>query len=309
MEKRYKKNVICLNCNNVGHIQKNCKYPINSYGIILFKVDNDNDNNIKFLMIQRKYSYAYLSLLQAKYLYNIDNDDINKEQLLHLISLLPLNERYLIKRYSFKYLWNKIWIWKSNNTCKNIDILENKFNELKKNYIHLIMEHNLDNVLLEPEWEFPKGKRMKDESNLQCALRECEEETGIYIYKVYDKIYYEKFIGSNGLAYCNNYYLSEYNSYDENFFMYNLYSHNNDNNDNNDNIYYNPYKDDQCAEIRKIGWFTLEQILQKISHQDHKIKLINNIYRILKTNINEKNNLLKYNIKYLYNIKKEFLHR
>ena len=33
---------------------------------------------------------------------------------------------------------------------------------------------------METEWEFPKGRRNQKEKDLDCALREFEEETGIH---------------------------------------------------------------------------------------------------------------------------------
>jgi 8-oxo-dGTP pyrophosphatase MutT (NUDIX family) len=41
------------------------------------------------------------------------------------------------------------------------------------------MLNNLNINYEHPEWEFPKGRKNKDESDIECALREFEEETGI----------------------------------------------------------------------------------------------------------------------------------
>ena len=47
-----KKQDYCNNCGNYGHLYKNCRHPILSYGIILY-----NTNDIpKIIMIERKIS-------------------------------------------------------------------------------------------------------------------------------------------------------------------------------------------------------------------------------------------------------------
>ena len=104
--KKYYKEIICLNCNNMGHIQKNCKYPINSYGIILYKLIN---NDIKILIIQRKFSYSFITFLLGKY---YDDDTINLSKLIEIIKLIPNNERYSIKTYDFIFLWNNFFCCK-----------------------------------------------------------------------------------------------------------------------------------------------------------------------------------------------------
>ena len=59
----YKK-LQCLNCGHYGHAIKTCNYPITSYGILCYFVQN---NNIKYLMIQRKDSLCYIEFLRGKY--------------------------------------------------------------------------------------------------------------------------------------------------------------------------------------------------------------------------------------------------
>ena len=49
-EKKHERNVICANCGVKGHYVKTCKDPITSFGIIAFKIYDDNDHSeIKFL--------------------------------------------------------------------------------------------------------------------------------------------------------------------------------------------------------------------------------------------------------------------
>ena len=64
----------------------------------------------------------------------------------------------------------------------------------------------------EPEWGFPKGRRDYQEKDIDCAIREFEEETGYsktHIKIVENVIPYEEiFFGSNYKAYKHKYYLA-----------------------------------------------------------------------------------------------------
>ena len=65
------KNNVCNNCGKQGHLFHQCKLPITSYGIILFK---STDQGIKYLMIRRKDSFGYIDFLRGKY----RNDNIDQ---------------------------------------------------------------------------------------------------------------------------------------------------------------------------------------------------------------------------------------
>ena len=58
------KTIYCTNCGKIGHNYKNCKNPIISYGIMLFKYYN---NNLYLLLIQRKDSISYIEFIRGKY--------------------------------------------------------------------------------------------------------------------------------------------------------------------------------------------------------------------------------------------------
>ena len=61
------------------------------------------------------------------------------------------------------------------------------------------------------EWEFPKGKKNKNEKNYECAMRELEEETNIKStdYELIENIMpiIENFTGENDIRYRNIYYI------------------------------------------------------------------------------------------------------
>ena len=60
---------ICNNCGKLGHLFHNCKLPITSYGIIVFRA---GFNGPEFLMLRRKDSFGYIDFIRGKYSpYNI----------------------------------------------------------------------------------------------------------------------------------------------------------------------------------------------------------------------------------------------
>ncbi len=186
------------------------------------------------------------------------NVELNINKLIEIVKLIPNNERYSIKMYSFEYLWTNVWTWSdmSENTQqynKKYEESRNKFNLFKENYLYMFDKYPTN--INEPEWEFPKGRRIIGESNVQCAIRECLEETGIYPENIHEsKVFHEKFIGTDGIDYCNNYYISHQTS--------------------DMSVYYNFNENKQNSEIRKIGWFSIYHSLKLINNYEYKKKML-----------------------------------
>jgi 8-oxo-dGTP pyrophosphatase MutT (NUDIX family) len=245
------KNIMCINCEKYGHTQKKCAYPINSYGIIIFK---KHYLTIKYLLIQRKFSHAFTDILWAKY---YDINGINLTLLCNYVKCLPWNERIYILKYDFNVLWNKSFMINTYN-----DDLKYKFNYVKHEFLEYLFTV-IDTQYNEPFWEFPKGKKFTGETNIECAVRECMEETTLktsdyYIYPNLNE-FKDVFIGSNGKKYCNNYFIGELSN-------------------NHKTIYYKYDNYQQNSEIRKIGWFTYDQFIKLIdnNHID-MIKYVHNL--------------------------------
>ena len=91
-------------------------------------------------------------------------------------------------------------------------------NELKKNgyttKLHDLIKKSTT-IWEEPEWGFPKGRRNNLEKDLDCAIREFEEETGYKrgSIKLIENIipYEEIFVGSNYKNYKHKYYIAYMN--------------------------------------------------------------------------------------------------
>ena len=258
-----KSNSSCNNCGKQGHMFHQCKLPITSYGVVLFREVNFD---LEFLMLRRKDSFGYIDFVRGKYsIYNI-------EHIQNIVNEMSIQEKERLLNEPFDKLWTMMWGNTSNSQYKNEEISSSKKFELIKNGVQIDGEKiTLQNIIdksntswIETEWEFPKGRRNYQEKDIDCALREFEEETGILKTKlvIIDNVipFEEIFIGTNYKSYKHKYFLA---------FM------NNDNNELLDNF--------QQTEVSKLEWKTLDKCLESIRPYNlEKKQLITNIYKVLK---------------------------
>ena len=86
---------VCNNCGKQGHLFHQCKLPITSYGVILFRV---KDGVTQYLMIRRKDSFGYIDFIRGKYIQH------NVEQLQSIFNEMSVLERQNIQTNSFENL-------------------------------------------------------------------------------------------------------------------------------------------------------------------------------------------------------------
>lgn len=257
------KHNVCNNCNKPGHMYHQCKLPITSFGIILFR---HSPKGLQFLMIRRKDSFGYIDFVRGKYLcYNIN-------QLQQIVDEMSSCEKERIRNDSFESLWQNMWGESNGMQCKGEEVVSfKKFDSIKNG---VVIDDNLitlDDIInnsktewCETEWEFPKGRRNFQEKDLECALREFEEETGISTESIsmIDNLlpFDEVFIGSNHKCYKHKYFLAYMKQ--------------------------TPASDDlnnyQKSEVSKLEWKTIDECMESIRpYHLEKKKLINNISTML----------------------------
>lgn len=256
-----KNNNICNNCGKQGHLFHQCKLPITSYGIIVFRKNADNE--LEYLMIRRKNSFGYVDFIRGKYIQH------NIEHLQGVFDEMSQTEKDDIVSNSFDELWLKMWGETNNNQYKSEEYASLKKFEALKNGITIndktitleYLAKNSTTHWKETEWEFPKGRRNFQERDLECALREFEEETGYSRndLSIIENLmpFEEIFVGSNHKAYKHKYFLC---------YMKN-------------NVCSNNY---QVSEVSKMEWKTLEDCLDSIRPYNlEKKQLILNINKVL----------------------------
>ena len=254
-----KNNIYCTNCGKIGHLYKNCKNPIISYGIMLFKYIN---NKLFLLLIQRKDSISYIEFIRGKY------SITNTSKLLTILSNITKQELNNILTHNFDYLWNSLWSSNLNTASakkfeKEYASSLRKFNFIKS-HTNTINIYDILTVLKinynDTEWGIPKGRRNLNESDINVAKREFEEETNIDLsqYEILDYIspIRERFIGTNNIKYDHIYYIAICK--------------------NNIIPYIDKTNINQIIEIKNINFFTKEDAIKNIrKYEVEKKKIIN----------------------------------
>ncbi len=253
----------CSNCGKIGHLFYQCKLPITSYGIILFR---QICTDIEYLMIRRKDSFGYIDFIRGKYSLN------NIFQIQKCIDEMSIKEKNRIVSLPFEQLWSDLWgdnsvpLYRSEESSSS-----KKFDTLKNGILIGGEEISIQGLVnksmttwIDQEWEFPKGRRNYKENDMECALREFEEETGMKrmdIQIVENIIPYEEyFIGSNFKSYKHKFYVAhtEINTMDMSTF--------------------------QKTEVSKMQWMDIDTCLQHIRPYNlEKKTILSNINKMLKT--------------------------
>jgi 8-oxo-dGTP pyrophosphatase MutT (NUDIX family) len=252
---------ICNNCGKQGHSFHQCKLPITSYGIIVFR---RSESGLQFLMLRRKDSFGYIDFIRGKY------SPYNIYQIQNIVNEMSTEEKHRLLNEPFEDLWQNMWGEISISQYKNEEMTSYKKMELIKNGVLVndttvtlreIIENSTTNWT-ETEWEFPKGRRNFKERDLDCALREFEEETGISSTKltlIENLLPFEEiFIGTNHKSYKHKYFLAHINESEE---------------------YLNNF---QLSEVSKLEWKTIDKCLEAIRPYNlEKKNLITNINKVL----------------------------
>jgi len=258
----------CNNCGKVGHYYHNCKMPITSIGIVVFRISKEN--NYEYLMIRRKDTLGYIDFMRGKY------SVYNKEYIMNMLKQMTKEEKEVLNSNDFNAAWSRIWgINSISNQYKSEEsISRDKFQLLNngifnKNIFYtlqtMIEESNNYDSWEEPEWGFPKGRRNFQEKDFDCAIREFKEETGYNpnslknIKNIYP--FEEIFTGSNYKSYKHKYYLA--------FLDYETSLNT---------------KSFDSTEVSKMEWKSFEDCIKSIrSYNLEKKRLITNINNTLNT--------------------------
>jgi len=186
---------------------RSCRDPIISCGILLLRGIYEplclpiDPKETSVLMVKRKDSMAFMEFVRGKY------EFADREYVKMLLSNMTILEHQLISEQSFEKLWRKLW-----GNGRELDSEEYKSAQTK--FAMLPIARLLEETpakFRDPEWGFPKGRRVRGESDVDCAIREFAEETNIdsAAYKVFPEITFtETFVGTNGVSYRHIYFVA-----------------------------------------------------------------------------------------------------
>jgi 8-oxo-dGTP pyrophosphatase MutT (NUDIX family) len=182
-------------------------------------------------MIRRKFTLGFMDFILGKYSIN------NLEYIYRIFNEMTIQEKLRIMSETFDKLWFSIdyncFDFKNNelpddfrkkiendylNSKRKYLLIKNGYINKNNQYINLyqIIKNSRYNWL-EQEWEFPKGKRKMNESNLDAAIREFTEETNFpednLDIILSDQPIIEKYCGSNTKKYKHIYFIGRANKY------------------------------------------------------------------------------------------------
>jgi len=261
----------CNNCGNIGHLYKECRHPILSYGIILY--DDTNKKDIRIVMIERKDTIPYIEFLRGKYktIHNVDYIKL-------LVSRFSIEERQRILTTDFDTLWEKLWIHTETinpRVKREYTTSKRNFNQLQSGFLHKDKMINLEQFIQEThdtyetnEWELPKGRRNPNENNRDCAIREFREETNITndLYSLFTNIVpmVEEYTGINNVRYKHLYYVGRIHT--------------------SCDLQINMDNRDQYTEVKNIKWLNKNECNSYIrDYDDHKRKVVNEFFSFIDT--------------------------
>lgn len=146
-----------------------------SYGIACARKNKDS-GNYEILMIKKRATYSFVDFLRGRY------DPLRHYDLEFMFSGMTINEKILIRGRIFHTLWTYCYGKEPfrNSEKALYSKSEKKFNQLcdhqNGEFLLDILNRSTNAELL---WEIPKGRIGKNESPIDSAIREFEEETGI----------------------------------------------------------------------------------------------------------------------------------
>lgn len=218
------------------------------------KKDCDNEHKsspqIEYLLVRRKDSLNFVEFVRGKY----DQNDI--KFIFQVFLEITKEERVQIAKKDFRLLWKSLWATDKDVVTMTNDFLnaEFKFRMICSGYhskngafisIDILLK-STNSKYITPEWGFPKGRKNKRESDIDCAVREFFEETrcpSSDFAIIHDlKSVNETFKGSNNVFYKHLYFVAKHTS--------------------GTDLDLNLRDTDQLAEIGDMGWFSLDKALE-----------------------------------------------
>jgi hypothetical protein len=188
---------IVLNTNGAGisYIPEEVQSKAISYGVIASTVIGGLRH---FLITKKRNTYEYVALLRGVW------HDFSDAK--NLFAKCTKKEQRMLKTCSFDSLWKDLWVWDGCLQLTCATRARKKFAQFQGRLSKLATMTTCGKCV----WEFPKGKKQLGETELECALREFQEETKIPAQELKRPILSyvtEQHIGTDGNEYEAMYYI------------------------------------------------------------------------------------------------------
>lgn len=222
--------IVCSNCNGKGHFFKDCKKPIQSYGVLAWTLRAVNGANaapgdfppiessdfihrmrqlyasgeykLMVCLIRRRHTIGFEAFVRGKY------NDV--DELITHRDRMTVAERSMIEHLDWEHLYTQVM------AEKDLRYMQREKRRAKVMYDEIDIPAFVASAVTnyeQPSWEFPKGRRFAHERDQDCALREFEEETNVPVADVLivpaspNAYLREEFCGTNKKMYRNKYYV------------------------------------------------------------------------------------------------------
>jgi ADP-ribose pyrophosphatase YjhB (NUDIX family) len=214
----------------------------------------------KVLLIQRAHSFSLIELLTGRH------TPYPSERLKSLAYHLTWREQQQIQHNTYDQIWASIWGVPSLNRRQN-----RKWYYRNQAYWPKMQQYLLNYLRgperqwVDPEWGFPKGRRNPREHGIDCALRECHEETGVRIEVEPGQIppvIIEEYRGDDHREYRHIYFLVKVPEAVE--------------------VFISPTRPGQGVEVSQVAWVTLDMALGLLQpYQEARRQVIQSVRQIL----------------------------
>jgi 8-oxo-dGTP pyrophosphatase MutT (NUDIX family) len=164
-------------------------------------------------MVKKSTTYCFNEFVLARY------DKHNDEHLIKLFNGMTYHEKMDILNMKFSNLWYRVYKENFDNTTNTIGYnsylkkkskFESCFMQDGGRYLRNLLSRSTHNT--DTPWEFPRGRRLSNEQEIDIAIREFHEETGINSSYYRIKYHIKPFIISYkdyGIIYKSTYYFAE----------------------------------------------------------------------------------------------------
>jgi 8-oxo-dGTP pyrophosphatase MutT (NUDIX family) len=231
-----------------------------SYGIACCRINNGRP---EILLVYKRYTYAFQLFVAGKYNPN------NNSSISRLLDKMTVDEKLDILSLNFQQMWYRIFLdspmmIKSNTYYSAKNKFETAFVPDRGQRIRKLINRsaNVNRV-----WEIPKGRKRAQESDIQSAVREFDEETGINKkqYRIYPWFVRSYSYIDESVKYVNKYFLAIAKTNIEPHIQFNF--------------------QEQLNEISDIRWMNIDEI-RLIDQTGRLSKFIKPIFNYVRKNIN-----------------------